>query len=450
MDKKTKHLAASICLILLMLAIVIYCVFQMQSGGHLFIQAKAITSDTTTGEESQPIPVNDIIIAVQNEYEEPQQEHAQTEPTPCDHEWTDGVCSICGEKCRHLWKNGKCRVCGFPCPHEQHDGDSKRCYQCGSVVCHHYMDGVCTLCNEPPTFYDDILPIKFYEQSDKPGKILTFAYGTTLYGWQQSMVKTAKIYLPYGYDQYDTETKYNVILLIHGGGDNKNCWLETVYEYPFATFTMRDIYDNMIKYHEADPFIVVSIDTAIPWDEDILDTGDDQMAKEIRETIMPYVAEHFHTYAADGSLESLQAARSHFAVGGLSNGSLYALNSGLVKNFDIFGSFACFSGNNAKEEVIKTVAKEEFSDLPIYCFFAGAGTYDGQLYRTNHGYERILEETDRLADGVNAFYQDVVGAHEWKVWSTDLFNAIPLLFQDLSVDLRQYETTTVDLFITET
>ena len=33
-------------------------------------------------------------------------------------------------------------------------------------------------------------------------------------------------------------------------------------------------------------------------------------------------------------------------------------------------------------------------------------------------------------DGKNAWHVNVEGEHEWKVWFTDMYNALPLMFQE--------------------
>ena len=47
----------------------------------------------------------------------------------CNHEWQDGVCTICGKECQHEFIGGVCSICGKECQHE-------------------FVDGVCTICGE--------------------------------------------------------------------------------------------------------------------------------------------------------------------------------------------------------------------------------------------------------------------------------------------------------------
>ena len=142
------------------------------------------------------------------------------------------------------------------------------------------------------------------------------------------------------------------------------------------------------------------------------------------------MAEHYSTYAADGRLESLKAARDHFGLGGLSNGALFVYEGGMCYNFDLFGSYAAFSGNGSPWETVNTIQQSsEYSELPINCYYTGAGTVnDWQIDFTRNGYNYFVEQLPQLEEGKNAWHVDVNGGHEWKVWFTDIFNALPLMF----------------------
>jgi len=104
------------------------------------------------------------------------------------------------------------------------------------------------------------------------------------------------------------------------------------------------------------------------------------------------------------------------------------------KDFDLFGGYMALSGNGQPWNTVDMIQMEPFRDLPIQALFTGAGTYgDVQQYYTEIGYDHFLQYEPRLKDGVNAWRVDVEGEHEWKVWLTDLYNALPLLFQECTV-----------------
>ena len=100
-------------------------------------------------------------------------------------------------------------------------------------------------------------------------------------------------------------------------------------------------------------------------------------------------------------------------------------------NFDLFGSYTAFSGNGEPWITVTTIkhTNEAFSKLGMNCYFTGAGTMnDWQQDYTKIGYDYFLEHLPYLVEGKNAWHVDVEGEHEWKVWFTDIFNALPLMF----------------------
>ena len=161
-----------------------------------------------------------------------------------------------------------------------------------------------------------------------------------------------------------------------------------------------------------------------------VDGGIFQMREELRDYILPYIVENYSTYAADSSLDAISAAREHFGLGGLSNGALCVFKAGFQYNFPLFGSYAAFSGDYEPWTTAAAIQSGDFAELPITCFFAGAGTFDGQQENSKVGFNYIVENTDRLVEGENAFYVDVTGGHEWSVWLTDLYNAMQVMFPD--------------------
>ena len=55
----------------------------------------------------------------------------------------------------------------------------------------------------------------------------TLTYDTKNYAWDSSDIrKTTYVYLPYGYDEKDTETRYNILYLMHGWGGHAGEYFE--------------------------------------------------------------------------------------------------------------------------------------------------------------------------------------------------------------------------------
>ncbi|MBP5239796.1 MAG: hypothetical protein J6Z15_04280 [Oscillospiraceae bacterium] len=295
---------------------------------------------------------------------------------------------------------------------------------------HRYRNGICAVCGSAPDLLTDFLPLEFYSETENSGTVYLHEYEIPAYEDREHVTynKRINIYLPYGYDE---SRPYNVLVLVHGGGGSEDSWLNDVYYYDDEGIQMRGrvIFDNMFEKGICDPCIIVCPVTEIPQCQGIA-ASTIQLRQELREYILPYVAEHYSTYAADSSLESLMAARDHFGLGGLSNGALFVYEGGMCYNFDLFGSYAAFSGNGSPWETVNTIQQSsEYRELPINCYFTGAGTVnDWQIDYTRNGYNYFVEQLSQLEEGKNAWHVDVEGGHEWKVWFTDIFNALPLMF----------------------
>ena len=295
---------------------------------------------------------------------------------------------------------------------------------------HRYHDGICTVCGEAPEFYTGFLPHEFYTETENAGTVELHKYEITAYPLGYGTYnKCFNVYLPYGYDD---SKPYNVLVLVHGSGGDQNSWLNDVYKYKDEGVEMcgRIILDNMFEKGICDPCIVVCPVTEIPQCQG-LTASTMQLRQELREYILPYIAEHYSTYAADSSLESLKSARDHFALGGFSNGALFVYEGGMRYNFDLFGSYADFSGNGEPWVTVTAIkhTNEAFKDLTMNCYFTGAGTDgDWQQNYTKIGYDYFLEHLPYLVEGKNAWHLDIEGGHEWKLCFTNLFNSLPLMF----------------------
>ena len=295
---------------------------------------------------------------------------------------------------------------------------------------HSYLNGVCSVCGATPEFLTDYLPEEFYRECSHPGTVTKHDYDVTSYVNEsvRTLHKSFNIYLPYGYDE---SRPYNVLILVHGGGGDEDSWLNTVYHSGDYSMSGRVILDNMFEQGICEPCIVVTPATESSYTQG-LTAGIMQMQDELRDYIMPYIAEHYSTYAADSSIESLVNARDHFGLGGVSNGALFTFEGGMRHNFDLFGSYLALSGDGEPWITAGIIESGDYATLPVNCFFTGAGTMnDWQQNYTEIGFDYFVERDSRFVEGTNAWHVDVEGGHEWKVWFTDLYNALPLMFQQI-------------------
>ena len=296
------------------------------------------------------------------------------------------------------------------------------------VHVHSFDRGVCSVCGAKPEFLTGWLPDEFYQETEHAGTVTAVEYDTKAFAAYDQLTyhKRMNVYLPYGYDE---SRPYNVLVLIHGQGDNEDDWLVETHESGGHAMCGRVILDNIFEQGLAEPCIVVTPVTETKFVQG-LTAGIVQMQDELREAILPYIVEHYSTFAKDGSIASLQAARSHFGLGGLSNGALFTYEGGMRHDFDLFGSYCAFSGNGEPWKTVKAIQSKEFAELPVDCLFTGAGSLnDWQQNYTKIGFEYFVEKDVRFQEGENAWLVDVDGGHEWKVWFTCLYNAMQVMFQ---------------------
>ena len=321
------------------------------------------------------------------------------EPTPCAHVWSDGVCLICGELCAH----------------EAHGTEDAVCLICGQQRWHHYESGRCTGCGREPIVYTETLPHEYYLKSEDPG-----VHRREYYTYRRQQYPLA-IWLPRDYSE---DVKYNVILLMPGDKSFYNAWIDADLAAPGGGYyCMSWVYDHIAEEHLCDPFIVVGISNYGGMDESLA-------GRWICEGILPYIAETYSTWAADGSAEALKEARGHFAIGGLSRGSIQTYDIGMAWCLDYFANFACFSNMSNADPLAGRLSREPYVDMDIRCYYATWGTKDRKEYRERQeeGFHYLVDHIDRLVEGENAFGQPIEGDHSWNTWSTSFFDAIQHLF----------------------
>lgn len=346
----------------------------------------------------------------------------------CDHaEYEDGICVICGYACPHEdWKDGKCVECSILCNHSDHDPDTRICNLCGARTVHSFIKGICA-CGVTPDFTTTPLPETIIGESAYQGKIETVSYLSQKYNDDNSqIVKVMDVYTPYG---YDSNEKYDVLILIHGGSGTYSEWTTNPITVGNIMGSPRNIYDNMIDQKLCRPLIIVGISTFYSSDNGDIDSGFTQMAPEIRNDILPYIIEHYSTYAQNPTVEAIAAAREHFGIGGLSNGSLYAYNCGMIQNFDLFSNFVCLSGCSNPENYAAAIDSESNASLPVNCWYDGTGDSDTQRENCYNGYLAMTGVSPKLSENENSFFIEVRSAgHDWASFSVNIYNALLVLF----------------------
>ena len=346
----------------------------------------------------------------------------------CKHlEYEDGVCTICGSPCRHeAWEDGQCFSCGLICRHADHNPNTGICSVCGFKVFHDYSSGVCS-CGLTPPFITERLPGSILEECSRKGTVQTVTYTTKKYNEDNEIIsKNMDVYLPYG---YSADEKYNVLIMIHGTNGHYYEWTNNPITVGDSMSNPRNIYDNMIEQRIIQPLIIVSVSPLYFSDNGETDSGYKQLAPEIRNDILPYLAEHYSTYARGITPRSVAEARAHFGIGGEGSGALYAYNCGICENFDLFSNFVFFSGCADPNRYAEALNSAENADLPVKCLFIGAGGKDPQRGVSFDGYNTLSDSTDRLLKSINSYYSEISAAcSDWVTWTSLMYDALLVLF----------------------
>jgi enterochelin esterase family protein len=228
--------------------------------------------------------------------------------------------------------------------------------------------------------------------------------------------KRMHVYLPPGYDK-DSTTRFPVLYLNHGGGDDDSKWSSTDRNGGHAN----TILDNLIADGKAMPMIVVMPNTrGLASAEQPPVDGFDDCSKEFIQNIIPHVDSHYRTLAN----------RDNRALAGLSMGGFVVMHTGLTQ-LDTFSELYVYSsghfpdGRTAFEERFKGLLSDPETNqkfnVPMY--FA-AGETDIAL-RNGQGDLAIINKY-----GLRNFWVLSTGGHEWANWRRYLYQTAQIMFPD--------------------
>ena len=280
---------------------------------------------------------------------------------------------------------------------------------------------------------------KYTEAVENKGNVEKITYTCRSYalealnpGQEILVEKDLYVYLPYGYSE---ETSYNVIYLMHGGGEDERYWLS---EERMGKGTLA-LLDNMNAKGDCEPTIIVTPTTnagKILTEGEFAGLGHDDGVrwywKELREDVIPLIETKYHTFAnGDTSLENLQATRDHRAFAGFSMGSMTTFCV-TMNDLDILGYFGNYSGALiTAEEYEAALNSETFKDLPVLFWYNGNGSGD-----MAHDEHQVVFKTvtadmpERFTDGVNCCWVEFKGGtHAYNCWLPHLYNCMRVFFK---------------------
>lgn len=279
------------------------------------------------------------------------------------------------------------------------------------------------------------VPDIYLQPIEQAGTVTQITYDSKDFVRDESdITKTAYVYLPYGYDENDTETRYNICYLMHGWGGHAG-------EY-FQYANITDMLDNMIAKGDIPPTIFVSA----TFYNDNSDTGFSgsvaefrQFHRDFEEYLMPTVEGKFHTYAESTSPDDLKASRDHRAFGGFSLGSVttwlqFCYDSDYIRYFLPMSGSCWYYGGYGDFQIEKNVdfiqqlIQDNDLDERGYFIYHGVGTNDTVKSQSIDMAEEMLSRSEVFTPDHYVFYQREGGQHDHISCREFMYNALPLFF----------------------
>ncbi len=253
----------------------------------------------------------------------------------------------------------------------------------------------------------------FYAEKNVPHGAVTIH---TYFSQRLGVTRRVFVYAPPGYDP-TRSTKYPVLYLLHGSGDDESGWT--------AIGRANLIADNLLAEKTMKPLLIVMPYGHTPAGaqrpDEPREAGRDRNTAAFRDDlfneVIPLVEKSYRVYADAG----------HRAIAGLSMGGGQSANIGL-SHPDRFSAVGVFSaGAGATQGTLtKLLADPKSLNAKFSLLWIGCG-------RQDQGFEASKKFSETLAQaGIKHIFHPREGGHAWPVWRHDLHETLPLLFQDKS------------------
>lgn len=217
--------------------------------------------------------------------------------------------------------------------------------------------------------------------------------------------KRIYVYTPPGYES-DTNEKYPVLYLLHGGGEDERGW---------STQGKADlILDNLIADQKARPMLIVMMDGNVG-SGGLANFGErtlQQFENELTQVVLPFVEKTYR----------VKTGSNDRALAGLSMGGLQTLHAGLHNSqvFPYLGVFSSgwFANNTTLSDPQYAYMKTNASAIKnnIKLFWISMGGQEDIAY---NNCKVMIQKFDEM--GVTYKYSEYPGGHTWPVWRHDLF-----------------------------
>ena len=265
------------------------------------------------------------------------------------------------------------------------------------------------------------------------GKTVLFTYNAkTQEG--EDYVKRALVYVPYGYDGEDKDTRYNVMYLMHGHGGGYT----TFFRGAGSFSNMQFVLDAMIEKGLIKPVLVVAPTYVVPGKDEFWAAAN--FSYELNNYLIPAFESAYNTYAQDVTPEAIRATRTHRAFAGFSMGALCTWNVFQNSLDQIAYYMPCCGGISFGDDAASMaalladrVAKAGYTKDDFFIYAGCGGEGDVGYKGLTAQIEAMKEMPDTFVycenfrDG-NLYYTQCSGGHSTKSVELIMYKALPAFF----------------------
>ena len=287
-----------------------------------------------------------------------------------------------------------------------------------------------------PTFLTTLpIPSELKVANENKGFVETFEYETKIYdingNGTTTVKKKAQVYLPHDYDE---KKQYDVLYLMHGGGEDESYWLTKEKD------TVK-VLDNIFASGLVNPCLIVcpTFYTGTSSTGSMNSEATDIFQYEFRNDLVPLIEADYATYCGkDTSPANLIKTREHRGFAGLSMGSMTSIRTALLGCLDIVGYISSMSGGyDASDDTgelgfakVEEAITETFKDYPLLYWLNQNGTNDIALTPHEKLKDLVLERMDDyFTEDEN--YKWILfqgGQHDFTAWLVHLYNTLQIFF----------------------
>ncbi len=298
------------------------------------------------------------------------------------------------------------------------------------------LTGMCAFAEEPSRKSE--FPDNTFVQMDSDyrsgvtqrGRVVLFMYDAATPDGE-AYKKSALVYLPYGYDAEDTETRYNVFYLMHGSGQNNMEFLKGMGAMSSTSMML----DAMIQKGRIAPTIVVTPTFNVPGHDEGF--GANNFWYELKNYLIPAFESQYHTYAQDVTPEGIHASRGHRAMAGFSMGAMCTWNvfAHCMDDIAYYMPIAGASWSLSAQQLASSVASAGYTRDDFFIYAGCGGPGDIAYQGMNDMIDALSALTDTFVmcenfrDG-NLYYTQCNGGHSRVTVELIMYAGLPTFFDE--------------------